>query len=42
MNKTSPYNQINNIPSKCPAFELLSYHRLKKNKKIKKVNNKLH
>ena len=42
MNKTSPYNQINNIPSKCPAFELLSYHRLKKNKNIKKVNNKLH
>ena len=42
MNKLSPYNPIKTKPSKCPAFELLTYHRLKKNIDIKKVNNKLH
>ena len=42
MNKKSPYHPTNTAPSKCPAYELLSYHRLKKNKSIKKENNKLH
>ena len=38
----SPYSACNNIPSQCPAYELLSYHRLKKNRVIKKENNKLY
>ena len=31
----SPYSKNLNIPSHCPAYELLSYHRLKKNRIIK-------
>ena len=42
LNKKSPYHPINTLPAKCPAYELLSYHRLKKNKNIRKENNKLH
>ena len=38
----SPYSACLNIPSQCPAYELLSYHRLKKNRVIKKENNKLY
>ena len=38
----SPYSACNNIPSQCPAYELLSYHRLKKNRVITKENNKLY
>jgi len=38
----SPYSAELNIPSKCPAYELLSYHRLKKNRVIRKENNKLY
>jgi len=40
--KYSPYSACVNIPFKCPAYELLSYHRLKKNKVIQKENNKLY
>lgn len=40
--KYSPYSACVNIPSHCPAYELLSYHRLKKNKIITKENNKLY
>ena len=38
----SPYSACKNIPSQCPASELLSYHRLKKNRVITKENNKLY
>ena len=38
----SPYSAELNIPSQCPAYELLSYHRLKKNRVIRKENNKLY
>ena len=38
----SPYSKNLNIPSQCPAYELLSYHRLKKNRIIKVENNKLY
>ena len=41
-NKTSPYSACMNIPSKCPAFELLSHHRLRKNITIKTENEKLY
>ena len=41
-NKLSPYNALKTKPSKCPAYELLTYHRLKKNIDIKYENNKLH
>lgn len=41
-NKTSPYSACINMPAKCPAYELLTYHRLKKNVEIKSENNKLH
>lgn len=41
-NKTSPYSACMNIPSKCPAYELLSHHRLKKNVTIKTENEKLY
>lgn len=40
--KKSPYSPSLNIPSQCPAFELLGYHRLKINKVIAKENNKLY
>ena len=40
-NKTSPYSACMNIPSKCPAYELLTYHRLKKNNVLKTENGKL-
>ena len=40
--KNSPYSACVNIPSHCPAYELLSYHRLKKNNIITKENNKLY
>ncbi len=40
--KNSPYSACVNIPSHCPAYELLSYHRLKKNNIINKENNKLY
>ena len=40
--KYSPYSACLNIPSKCPAYELLSYHRLKKDKIIYRENNKLY
>ena len=40
-NKTSPYSACMNIPSKCPAYELLTHHRLKKNDVIKTENGKL-
>ena len=40
--KNSPYSACVNIPFKCPAYELLSYHRLKKNRVIIKENNKLY
>lgn len=40
--KNSPYSACVNIPSHCPAYELLSYHRLKKNNIIIKENNKLY
>lgn len=38
---TSPYSACKNIPSKCPAYELFSYHRLKKWDDINFENNKL-
>ena len=41
-NKTSPYSACMNIPSKCPAFELLTHHRLKKNFTLKSENEKLY
>ena len=41
-NKTSPYSPSMNIPSKCPAFELITHHRLKKNFTIKTENDKLY
>ena len=41
-NKRSPYSPCMNIPSKCPAFELLTYHRLKKNVTLKTENDKLY
>ena len=41
-NKTSPYSACMNIPSKCPAYELLTHHRLKKNVTIKTDNEKLY
>ena len=41
-NKTSPYSACMNIPSKCPAYELLTHHRLKKNVTIKTENEKLY
>lgn len=40
--KNSPYSACVNMPSHCPAYELLSYHRLKKNNIINKENNKLY
>ena len=40
--KYSPYSACLNIPSHCPAYELLSYHRLKKNNAINIENNKLY
>ena len=40
--KYSPYSACLNVPSFCPAYELLSYHRLKKNKVITKENCKLY
>ena len=40
-NKTSPYSACMNIPSKCPAYELLTHHRLKKNEILKTENGKL-
>ena len=40
--KYSPYSAALNIPSKCPAYELLAYHRLKKNNLINTENNKLY
>ena len=40
--KFSPYSACLNIPSHCPAYELLSYHRLKKNSVLKTENNKLY
>ena len=40
--KFSPYSACLNIPSQCPAYELLSYHRLKKNNVINKENYKLY
>lgn len=41
-NKNSPYSACLNVPSKCPAYELISYHRLKKNEDISYWNSKLH
>lgn len=41
-NHTSPYSACMNIPSKCPAYELLTYHRLKKQDDIHSENGKLH
>ena len=40
--KNSPYSACMNIPSKCPAYELLTYHRLKKKCVILTENNKLY
>ena len=40
--KYSPYSACLNIPSQCPAYELLSYHRLKKNNVLTTENNKLY
>ena len=40
--KNSPYSACMNIPSKCPAYELLTHHRLKKNDVIITENNKLY
>ena len=40
--KKSPYSPSLNIPSSCPAFELLGYHRLKINKVIFTENCKLY
>jgi len=40
-NKKSPYSAYMNIPSKCPAYNLLTYHRLRKNYTIKTENEKL-
>ena len=40
--KYSPYSACLNSPTKCPAYELLSYHRLKKEKIIDKENYKLY
>ena len=42
LNRLSPYNRLKTKPSKCPAYELLTYHRLRKNLDIKIENNKLH
>lgn len=39
--KTSPYSACRNIPSKCPAFELLSHYRNRKKLLIKIENDKL-
>ena len=39
-NKISPYSQ-KITPSSCPAYELLSYHRLKKNISLKNENNRI-
>ena len=41
-NKNSPYSACLNVPSKCPAYELLTHHRLKKNNVIQTENNKLY
>ena len=41
-NKTSPYSACMNVPSKCPAFELLTHHRLRKNFTLKAENEKLY
>ena len=41
-NKKSPYSACMNIPSKCPAYELLGYHRNKKNCVIQTENEKLY
>ena len=41
-NKRSPYSAFLNIPSKCPAYELLGYHRNQKKIKIQKENDKLY
>lgn len=41
-NKNSPYSACMNIPLKCPAYELLTHHRLKKNNVIQTENNKLY
>ena len=38
----SPYSKNLNIPSRCPAYDLLAYHRLKRNRIIKVENNKLY
>ena len=40
--KYSPYSACLNIPSQCPAYELLSYHRLKKNNVLTTENKKLY
>ena len=40
--KNSPYSACENVPSKCPAFELLEYHRKKKSGVILTENNKLY
>jgi hypothetical protein len=40
-NKKSPYSACMNIPSKCPAYDLLTHHRLRKNYTIKTENEKL-
>ena len=40
--KRSPYSPSLNIPSACPAFELIGYHRLKINKVIFTENCKLY
>lgn len=40
--KYSPYSACLNIPSHCPAYELLKYHRLKKDSVIELENNKLY
>jgi hypothetical protein len=40
--KNSPYSACMNIPSKCPAYELLGYHRSRKKNIIKNENNKLY
>lgn len=42
MKKFSPYHPIKNKIKNCPAYELLTYHRLRKNIDIKNTNNKLH
>ena len=40
--KFSPYSACLNIPSHCPAYELLAHHRLKKDSMVEKENNKLY